>query len=287
MNFFFSLSVPFTAPTQDKKLAKPQIPFSRTPSKHNTLEDDVTKPESKNVSVITKRMNVNEDDLFCPNEREAKFELFPVICNSNQDCEKVGSHFRCCKLFGSQRCHEGLEKPLEDIDHERKLSWIHSPVNARFSNESETKIYFPALFGIPRKCPKDPLAESFWDVKMCDQDKDCDFPRICCPNGRKRYCMAGYTEPGELPVGRQIAYPVESLSQYFQCTPPPPTAFDKYPKPCNSSLTCFPNICCLEGGRKHCRPPKRNILAALTSFGQRFTNVGWLRDFTDNLVIRK
>lgn len=143
-----------------------------------------------------------------------------------------------------------------------------------------------ALFGIPRRCPKDPLAESFWDVKKCDADKDCDFPRICCPNGRKRYCMNSYTEPEELPVGRQIAYPVESLSQYFQCTPPPPQAFDKHPKPCNSSLTCFPNICCLEGGRKHCRPPKRNILAALTTFSQRF-NVGWIRDFTENLVIRR
>lgn len=98
--------------------------------------------------------------------------------------------------------------------------------------------------------------------------------------------MNSYTEPEELPVGRQIAYPVESLSQYFQCTPPPPAAFDKYPKSCNSSLTCFPNICCLEGGQKHCRPPKRNILAAITTFGQRF-NVGWIRDFTDNLVIRR
>jgi WAP-type (Whey Acidic Protein) 'four-disulfide core' len=146
--------------------------------------------------------------------------------------------------------------------------------------------FFAALFGIPRKCPKDPLAESFWDVKQCNSDKDCDFPRICCPNSRKRYCMNSYTEPEELPVGRQIAYPVESISQYFQCTPPPPTAFDKHPKPCNSSIQCFPNICCLEGGRKHCRPPKRNILAALTSFSQRF-NVGWIRDFTDNLVIRR
>lgn len=151
---------------------------------------------------------------------------------------------------------------------------------------SFTKYLWLAIFGIPRKCPKDPLAESFWDVKMCDQDKDCDFPRICCPNGRKRYCMNSYTEPEELPVGRQIAYPVESISQYFQCTPPPPPAFDKYPKVCNSSLTCFPNICCLEGGQKHCRPPKRNILAALTTFSQRF-NVGWIRDFTDNLVIRR
>lgn len=164
--------------------------------------------------------------------------------------------------------------------------WKISNMNVRFLNVSVsfTTCLISALFGIPRKCPKDPLAESFWDVKQCDQDKDCDFPRICCPNGRKRYCMNSYTEPEELPVGRQIAYPVESISQYFQCTPPPPTAFDSHPKQCNSSLTCFPNICCLEGGRKHCRPPKRNILAALTTFGQSFT---WLRSFTDNLVIKR
>lgn len=223
-----------------------------------------------------KRMNVGED-LICPTEREARFELFPIACNKNQDCEKVGRSFRCCKLFGSQRCHEAFEKPLEDIEHERRknlnecwLRWL--------------AILFPALFGIPRKCPKDILAESFWDVKQCDQDKNCDFPRICCPNGRKRFCMNSYTEPEELPVGRQIAYPVESISQYFQCTAPPPPTFDKHPKPCNSSLTCFPNICCLENGKKHCRPPKRNILAAIATFGQSFT---WLRSFTDNLVIKR
>ncbi|CRL06083.1 CLUMA_CG019083, isoform A [Clunio marinus] len=272
-NFFIStldnIRKFFFNPTADRRVEKPiakaqiQILPRTAANRQNLLVDDVTKPENKSkIAVITKRMNVvEEDELLCPTEREAKFELFPVICNNNQDCVKVGKRFRCCKLFGGQRCHEGFEKPLEDVEHE-------------------------PLFGIPRKCPKDQLAESFWDVKSCDIDKDCDFPRICCPNGRKRYCMNSYTEPEELPVGRQIAYPVESLSQYFQCTPPPPAAFDKHPKPCNSSLTCFPNVCCLEGGRKHCRPPKRNILAALTTFGQRF-NVGWIKDFTDNLVIKR
>lgn len=144
---------------------------------------------------------------------------------------------------------------------------------------------FLALFGIPRKCPKEPLAESFWDVKKCENDSDCDWPRICCPSGRKRFCMNSYTAPEELPsVGRQIAYPVESISQYFQCSPAPPPAFDRHPKECNSSITCFPNICCLEGGKKFCRPPKRNLLAALTQIGQRF-NVGVIRDWTSNLVI--
>lgn len=108
--------------TPDKRTTKPPATFARqTADKPNTL-DDVTKPENKSASTsITKRMNVNDDELQCPTEREAKFELFPMVCNNNQDCERVGGQFRCCKLFGSKRCHEGFEKPLEDIEHERKL----------------------------------------------------------------------------------------------------------------------------------------------------------------------
>ncbi|XP_070495260.1 uncharacterized protein [Chironomus tepperi] len=252
--FFFNPSPP--KPTTPK----PQVPaLSRTYSNLRIIIDNQTQTEPirHDESKKVKRL---EDELMCPTEREAKFELFPLTCNKNHDCvQTLGKNFRCCKLFGGQRCHEGLEIPLEDIEHE-------------------------PLFGIPRKCPKEPLAESFWDVKKCLIDTDCDFPRICCPSGRKRFCMNSYTAPEELPVGRQIAYPVESISQYFQCSPAPPPAFDKHPKECNSSISCFPNICCLEGGKKYCRPPKRNILAALTSFGQRF-NVGIIKDWTSNLVI--
>lgn len=97
-----------------------------------------------------------------------------------------------------------------------------------------------AIFGINRRCPTELLAESFWEVRECVQDKDCDFPRICCPNGSKRYCTNW--QPDELPVGRQIVYPVESISQFFQCTAPPPPAFDKHPKPCNSRYDLFNNF---------------------------------------------
>lgn len=118
VNFCFRFL--FADPPADKPSTL-QIPFSRTPNRQNTLDEDITKPEKENASaVITKRMNVEEDELSCPSEREAKFELFPIACNNNQDCEKVGRSFRCCKLFGSRRCHEGLEKQLEDIAHERK-----------------------------------------------------------------------------------------------------------------------------------------------------------------------
>lgn len=54
---------------------------------------------------------------------------------------------------------------------------------------------------------------------------------------------------------------LESASKYIQCTPPPPPGFDKFPKKCNSTLDCFPNVCCQEAGRKHCRPPRRSLLA--------------------------
>lgn len=61
---------------------------------------------------------------------------------------------------------------------------------------------------------------------------------------------------------------IESLSAYLQCTPPPPPAFDSYPKKCNSTLDCFPNVCCQEAGKKHCRPPRRSLLALVTGFAQ-------------------
>lgn len=113
----------FLDPTTDKKA---QVPYSRHPSAFNTLDEDVTtKQEKKNASaVITKRMNAASDELLCPTEREAKFELFAVICSNNHDCEKIGRNSRCCKLFGSKRCHEGFEKQLEDVEHERELILI-------------------------------------------------------------------------------------------------------------------------------------------------------------------
>lgn len=51
------------------------------------------------------------------------------------------------------------------------------------------------------------------------------------------------------------------FEQYLQCTPPP--EFDAFPRKCQSSVDCFPNLCCAEGGKKHCRPPQRSLLALL------------------------
>lgn len=74
----------------------------------------------ENVS-ISKRMNTEAEDveLFCPEEKEATFELFSRSCKSDDDCSSLSKAHRCCNLFGSLRCHEGFEKPLEDdLPHE-------------------------------------------------------------------------------------------------------------------------------------------------------------------------
>lgn len=63
-----------------------------------------------------------------------------------------------------------------------------------------------AILGlIPRKCPKEPLGELFWELKTCNTDHDC-WPRICCPDGIKKYCRTSRPELEGLPAGRQLSY---------------------------------------------------------------------------------
>lgn len=63
------------------------------------------------------------------------------------------------------------------------------------------------LWIIPRKCPKEPLGELFWDVQTCNTDRDC-WPRICCPDGTKKYCRTSKPELDTLPypAARQLSY---------------------------------------------------------------------------------
>lgn len=66
--------------------------------------------------------------------------------------------------------------------------------------------FFLAILGlIPRKCPKEPLAELFWELKTCNTDHDC-WPRICCPDGLNKYCRSARPELENVPVGKQLAY---------------------------------------------------------------------------------
>ncbi|XP_055849209.1 uncharacterized protein LOC129914148 isoform X2 [Episyrphus balteatus] len=201
-----------------------------------------------------KRSSKNpKKQLICPRENEVKFELFPRKCERNKDCNSWTEI--CCSIFGAKSCIGGIPKPLEES--------THSPI-----------------FGIiPRHCPQRPLAELWWDVKTCETDMDC-WPRVCCPDGQRRYCRSSKPELDivPVPVKRSINY----LSEYLECTPAPPPIFDLHPKPCNSTIDCFPNICCQEAGKKHCRPPKKSVL----TFMANFLNLGLVKRLTKNIVIK-
>ena len=55
---------------------------------------------------------------------------------------------------------------------------------------------------------------------------------------------------------------------YIQCQPAPPPALDIFIRPCNRTMDCLPNLCCQEGGKKICRPPKRSILGLMAQASQ-------------------
>ncbi|XP_055586814.1 uncharacterized protein LOC129739402 [Uranotaenia lowii] len=210
-----------------------------------------------------RKKNKKAKQLFvCPIEKQAPFQLIPTLCRRNRDCRKQGSNVKCCYLFGSKRCVPGVPAPIPEPSHD-------------------------PIFGIPRRCPKQPLTETFWDIQTCETDNDC-WPRVCCPDGGQKYCRTSQPvfEESENAAARQLAYPIEAVSQYLQCTPPPPVIFDVHPKVCNTTLDCFPNLCCQEAGKRHCRPPKRSLLALVTGLTSRI-NIGFIRDLTDNLVIRR
>ncbi|XP_019535021.1 uncharacterized protein LOC109406378 isoform X2 [Aedes albopictus] len=239
--------------------------FNVTDANNNTLSviNSVAQINIEEIKPPKIRMNKKgKASLTCPQEKQAPFQLIPTLCRRNRDCKKSGNNFRCCNLFGSKRCVQGIPIPIPEPPHD-------------------------PIFGIPRRCPKQPLTETFWEIKTCETDNDC-WPRVCCPDGDKKYCRTSQPvfEESDNPAARQLAYPIESVSQYLQCTPPPPVIFDIHPKPCNSTLDCFPNLCCQETGKRHCRPPKRSLLALVTGITSRF-NIGVIKDITDNLVIKK
>ncbi|XP_025835707.1 uncharacterized protein LOC108735456 [Agrilus planipennis] len=126
------------------------------------------------------------------------------------------------------------------------------------------------LFGIiEQQCPVEPLPEIF-SIKPCKSDKDC-APRICCKeNGSiNNYCRTPVPKLDRIPYADDLLRPVKLFFSYMQCTPPPPLVLDIFSKPCQSSLDCFPNLCCQEDGKKFCRPPKRSILTLVAGITQR------------------
>ncbi|KAI9584525.1 hypothetical protein GQX74_006420 [Glossina fuscipes] len=128
-------------------------------------------------------------------------------------------------------------------------------------------------------CPSRPLAELWWEVEECETDTDC-WPRICCPDGRKRYCRTSQPELDTVPESVQRSF--NYLTDYLECTPPPPPIFDLHPKVCTSTLDCFPNVCCQEAGLRHCRPPKKSVFTMLANV----FNVDFVKRLTQNIVIK-
>ncbi|XP_036212798.2 probable serine/threonine-protein kinase nek3 [Bactrocera oleae] len=191
----------------------------------------------------------------CPRESEVRFQLFPKICKVDKDCAVWNRDELCCEIFGAKSCVSGISKPLEETSHT------------------------PILGLIPRKCPTRPLAELWWQVQECETDTDC-WPRVCCPDGNKRYCRTSQPELETVPVPVKRSF--NYLSEYIECTPAPPPIFDLHPKTCVSTLDCFPNVCCQEAGLRHCRPPKKSLLTWMANF----LNVDFVKRLAQNIVIK-
>uniref|UniRef100_A0A336M4K3 CSON009764 protein n=1 Tax=Culicoides sonorensis TaxID=179676 RepID=A0A336M4K3_CULSO len=270
LNISFDDQISTKSVTKGAQLLTSSVITTKTTRSSSSRKPSKKRPTSttnipKAISTKSGRKNETNEQYECPKDNEVPFQLFYTQCNSNKECKNLGPSQICCKLFGSKRCIEGKVVQPKEPKHE------------------------PILFVIPRKCPKPGqlLAETWWNIETCESDNDC-WPRICCPDGKLKYCRTSQPEfeSASIPAARQLATPLESVAQYLQCTPAPPPVFDPHPKPCNNTLDCFPNLCCAEAGKKVCRPPKRSILSLLTGFAQGFSNVSFIRDWTENLIIR-
>lgn len=93
-------------------------PFASPNTEKNTklLKNSTTNPVTGKT-----RKAIDEDEFMCPKEKQAQFQLFPYGCAKHKDCSNLGKDYRCCKLFGSKRCIEGLPKPIPEPDHSRKF----------------------------------------------------------------------------------------------------------------------------------------------------------------------
>ncbi|EDW96729.2 uncharacterized protein LOC6536436 [Drosophila yakuba] len=237
-------------PTTDGpfRIALPTLNFPHD-NKDNSRDPQTDKEKGKR-SAAELRLRFD-----CPRENEVRFQLFPKICKTDRDCAVWQRDELCCDIFGASSCVSGVPKPLEEAPHA------------------------PILGLIPRKCPSRPLAELWWDVQECSTDMDC-WPRVCCPDGRRRYCRTSQPEleTAPVPVKRSFDY----LTEYLECTAPPPPIFDLHPKACTSTLDCFPNVCCQEAGLRHCRPPKKSVLTLMANF----LNVDFVKRLAQNIVIK-
>ncbi|XP_049816932.1 uncharacterized protein LOC109598448 isoform X2 [Aethina tumida] len=229
---------------QDKTTTGPSQNAIKTSEKTTPIPSlKYVKPEIKEIKPVEKKTD-KEPKLICPG-KDVPRPFFALPCTITKDCGVLGKNLLCC----DKRCRKGVPPPQEEIKHE------------------------PIFFGlVDRKCPMDPIAEIF-QIKQCEKDDDC-LPRICCPEKLRSGEIVGYCRTAEpiwdkMPIAKQLTEPIRTLVSYMQCTPPPPPILDVFPKPCDNGLDCFPNLCCQEGGKRFCRPPKRSILALVAGIGQR------------------
>ncbi|XP_018570930.1 uncharacterized protein LOC108910713 [Anoplophora glabripennis] len=197
--------------------------------------------------------------LVCPG-KEVSRPFFSLPCAATQDCGFLGRGMVCC----NRRCIKGVPPPKPEPKHS------------------------PTFFGfVERICPVNPLAE-IWEIKECKTDSDCS-PRICCPETLRSgenvsYCRTAQALWDKIPAARQIVEPINNLVSYMQCTPPPPPLLDIFPKACQNPLDCFPNLCCQEGGKKYCRPPRRSLFALIAGVGQRLVPAHAARRFIERIT---
>ncbi|KAK9875520.1 hypothetical protein WA026_007910 [Henosepilachna vigintioctopunctata] len=213
----------------------------------NSLTNPIPNQQAKASSVNPSPHPAQQPpSLICPGN-EVRIPFFSVPCRTNEECSRINVKMVCC----SSRCIAGVPPPKPEIKHQ------------------------PSWFGlVERVCPADPIAEIL-EIKECQSDADCT-PRICCPdkyrNGsgdNKNYCRTAQPILDRLPAANRWSEPLRAVASYMQCTPPPPPVLDLFPKSCNNTLDCFPNLCCQEGGKKYCRPPKRSLLSFVAGVGQR------------------
>ncbi|KAG6463273.1 hypothetical protein O3G_MSEX013785 [Manduca sexta] len=212
----------------------------------NSITSDVTYSRTRNFGTAY-GYNVDYSSagktqkLVCPKPGQSPVILFPIPCENNAQCRaSSGPDQVCCE----KRCVKGVPAPR--------------PTSAPRTHQ-------PLLGVVPRECPSAPLGELLFEVQSCKSDSDC-WPRICCPDGTRSYCRTARARLDLVPIANQIDGPVRMLEQYLQCTAPP--QYDLFPQRCSSSVDCFPNLCCAEGGKKHCRPPKRSLLSLLAGVTQ-------------------
>ncbi|CAG9858184.1 unnamed protein product [Phyllotreta striolata] len=221
----------------------------------NKLDADLP-PNIKVEKNSTKKSTGNK--LVCPG-KDVQRPFFALPCSTKKDCSIFGKSILCCE----ERCTQGVKPPKPVTTHS------------------------PALFGfVEQTCPTEPIAE-IWEIKECDKDEDCS-PRICCPetfagkkSGEKNvsYCRTAQPLWEKIPAPKQIVEPIRTLVGYMQCTPPPPGLLDLFPKPCESPLDCFPNLCCQEDGKRYCRPPKKSLLTLIVGIGQRIIPTDAAKEF--------